>query len=164
MRNRQRGIAAITLIVTAVGVAACTDANQSTTTEPVADPQAIVGTWLLESITAAGELYPIPVDHPRTEDFPAPAAFEFTDDNFLNGWGVCNDFRIEYQFDGRLLTLQNRYFTLLLCSETEGLMEAEDLIFGLLMRDQVAVAFSGPDAQVLELSGGEVLLTLRRAT
>ena len=146
--------------------AACSDsadtsttASSSTTTLPLS---IVVGTWLLDGITVAGEPYPIPVDHPRNRSGTAPAIFDFTEDGYLNGWGPCNNFRVEYEFDGRVFTFHDGYFQLLLCSDTPGLNEAEEVIFTLVRSADVTVTVTA-DGTVMQLSLRSTALTLHRA-
>ena len=122
-----------------------------------------MGAWLLDGITVAGEPYPIPADHPRTEpDIAASAMFEFTPGGFLNGWGPCNDFRTECELNGHALAFHDGYSTLLLCSDTRGLNEAEEVIFTVARSADVAVALSA-DATVTQLALLSTVLPLHRA-
>ena len=148
------------LLVTACSDSAdtATTASSSTTTLPVS---AIVGTWLLDSITVAGEPYPIPVPGSQPE-ISAPVRFEFVDDGYLNGWGLCNDFRVEYEFDGQTFTFHDGAFSALLCGEPPGLMEAEEVIFTLVRSADVAVTVTA-DRMVMQLTLRSTTLTLYRA-
>jgi heat shock protein HslJ len=162
--TRYRLAAALAALLLA---AACSDsadtsttASSSTTTLPLS---VVVGTWLLDGISVAGEPYPIPVDHPRNApDIAAPAMFEFTSDGSLNGWGLCNNFRAEYEFDGRVFTFHDGYFQLLLCSDTPGLNEAEEVIFTVVRSADVTVTVTS-DGTVMQLSLRSTALTLHRA-
>lgn len=137
-----------------------TTASSPTTTLPL---NIVVGTWLLDGITVAGEPYPLPVDHPRNKpDLAAPAMFEFTSDGILNGWGLCNDFRFEYDFDGRAFDFHDGYFTAILCVEPPSLMDAEDVMFTLIRSADVAATVTA-DGTVMQLSLRSTTLTLHRA-
>lgn len=152
-----------TALAASLLVSACSDsadtsttASSSTTTLPVS---AIVGTWLLDSITVAGEPYPIPGNQP---EISAPVRFEFVDDGYLNGWGLCNDFRVEYEFDGWTFTFHDGAFTALLCAEPPSLMEAEEVIFTLVRSAEVAVTVTA-DRTVMQLTLRSTTLTFHRA-
>jgi hypothetical protein len=74
----------------------------------------------------------------------------------------CNNFRVEYEFDGRAFTFHDGYFQLLLCSDTPGLNEADEITFTLVRSADVTVTMTA-DGTVMQLSLRSTTLTLHRA-
>jgi hypothetical protein len=160
-RQKQRCIATA-IAVGALALAACSGP---------ADPQAIQGTWALETVVVDGEPYDLPIEYAAGRGGVLGRA-QFDETGILWFAGPCNDGRGEYEFDGRRLLLTEMMHSAGYCftpyargTPQESLfMDAEEVIFVVLRSGAVEVVFSGAESELMHLSASGTILTFRRDT
>lgn len=148
----------IALAVLALGLAAC---GRS------ADPEAIQGAWVLESVVIDGEPYELPFEYAGSDGVLTLLRFEET--GILRFQAPCNDGRSDYQFDGRELTLTDLMYSAGYCypaeldtAEESPLMDAEEVILASMRAGAIDVTFSGAEPEIMEWTQDGTVMTFHR--